>query len=109
MEANITIIGISEVSILPKGGLSLIVLARSKTAVTAFFIVNTLSHYNALLGCDLTHTAWFVPSTLHQCLVFWNKQKDEVEIVQADKKPFLLESHVVEAQFYDYNLAPLKF
>ena len=85
------------------------VTVGGKTALTAFFVVKTSSYYNALLGRDWIHTAWCVPSTLHQCLIFWKEDEDEPEIVEADKKPFLLESHIAEAQYYDFDLAPLKF
>ena len=47
--------------------------------------------------------------TLHQCLIFWKEQEDEAKIVQADKRPLSLKSHVAEARFYDFDMAPLKF
>ena len=42
----------------------------SKVAIIAFFVVNTDSAYNALLGRDWIHSNWVVPFSLHQLLVF---------------------------------------
>ena len=42
----------------------------SKIATVAFFVVNTNSAYNVLLGRDWIHSNWVVPSSLHQVLVF---------------------------------------
>ncbi|KAH7837372.1 hypothetical protein Vadar_013101 [Vaccinium darrowii] len=42
----------------------------TKTLTTPFFVVNSRSSYNLLLGRDWIHVCMAVPSTLHQCLIF---------------------------------------
>ena len=58
----------------------------TKTLTTPFFVVNARSSYNLLLGRDWIHVCMVVPSTLHQCLIFW--YGDDVEVIWADKRPF---------------------
>jgi hypothetical protein len=54
----------------------------NKTIPTSFFIINSKSTYNVLLGRDWIHTNCCIPSTMHQCLIQWDG--DEVEVVHAD-------------------------
>jgi hypothetical protein len=54
----------------------------SKTVPTSFFIINSKSTYNVLLGRDWIHANCCIPSTMHQCLIQWDG--DEVEVVYAD-------------------------
>jgi hypothetical protein len=54
----------------------------NKTVPTSFFIVNSKSTYNILLGRDWIHANCCIPSTMHQCLIKWDE--DEVEVVHAD-------------------------
>jgi hypothetical protein len=54
----------------------------TKTVPTSFFIVNSKSTYNILLGRDWIHTNCCIPFTMHQCLIQWDG--DEVEVVHAD-------------------------
>jgi hypothetical protein len=54
----------------------------NKTVPTSFFVVNSKSTYTILLGRDWIHTNCCVPSTMHQCLIQWDR--DEVEVVHAD-------------------------
>uniref|UniRef100_A0A2N9F0K1 Reverse transcriptase domain-containing protein n=1 Tax=Fagus sylvatica TaxID=28930 RepID=A0A2N9F0K1_FAGSY len=49
-----------------KGVIPIEVKVGSKVATEAFFVVNTDSAYNALLGRDWIHSNWVVPSSLHQ-------------------------------------------
>ncbi|KAH7836020.1 hypothetical protein Vadar_032031 [Vaccinium darrowii] len=56
----------------------------TKTLTTPFFVVNSRSSYNLLFGRDWIHVCMAVPSTLHQCLIFWHG--DDVEVVWADKR-----------------------
>lgn len=44
----------------------------SKTSVTAFFVVSSTAHYQALLGRDWIHANECIPSSLHQFLIMWN-------------------------------------
>jgi hypothetical protein len=54
----------------------------SKTVATSFFVVNSRSTYTILLGRDWIHANYYIPSTMHQCLIQWDG--DEVEVVHAD-------------------------
>jgi hypothetical protein len=53
-----------------------------KTVPTSFFIINSKSTYNVLLGRDWIHANCCIPSMMHQCLIQWDG--DEVEVVHAD-------------------------
>ncbi|KAH7858385.1 hypothetical protein Vadar_023231 [Vaccinium darrowii] len=79
----------------------------TKTLTTPFFVVNSRSSYNLLLGRDWIHVCMAVPSTLHQCLIFWHG--DDVEVVWADKRPFLASSNHADAKLYDNEISPVKF
>ncbi|KAH7860721.1 hypothetical protein Vadar_017172 [Vaccinium darrowii] len=79
----------------------------TKTLTTPFFVVNSRSSYNLLLGRDWIHVCMAVPSTLHQCLIFWHG--DDVEVVWADKRPFLASSNHADAELYDNEISPVKF
>lgn len=63
--------------------------------------------YNVLLGRDWIHESRCIPSSLHQCLVFWN-DKGEVEVVQADHRPFVVEANSVERFMYEGNYGPVR-
>jgi hypothetical protein len=65
-----------------QGVLSVDLTVGSKTVPTSFFIVNSKSTYNVLLGRDWIHANCCIPSTMHQCLIQWDG--DEVEVVHAD-------------------------
>ena len=45
--------------------------------------------------------------SLHQFLLFWKCV--EVEVVWADKKPFIATLDFVEVSFYDQEFGPIKF
>ena len=77
-----------------------------KTLTTPFFVINSRSSYNLLLGRDWIHACLAVPSSLHQCLIFWNE--DDVEVVWADRRPFLASSNHAEARLYDEEICPVK-
>ncbi|KAK1605789.1 hypothetical protein QYE76_029462 [Lolium multiflorum] len=55
---------------------------RRKTIPTTFFIVDSKSTYDVLLGRDWIHANCCIPSTMHQCIIQWDG--DEVEVVHAD-------------------------
>ncbi|CAL8993663.1 unnamed protein product [Prunus brigantina] len=76
--------------------------------MTAFFVVETTTHFNALLGRDWIHGSMCVPSSLHQFLQFWHDD-GSVEIVQANVRPFMASANVVEAKFYEDDIGPLYF
>jgi len=77
------------------------------TSLSAFFVVNTSAHYQALLGREWIHANLCVPSTLHPFLLLW--KEDDVEIVWADDKPFQTVSDAVDARYYDPNCRPIRF
>ena len=75
--------------------------------MTEFFVVESKSYYNALLGRDWIHANLCVPSSLHQVLLFWNDE--EVEVVKANNLPFMVTANVVEARYYDNDISLIKF
>ena len=44
----------------------------TKTTYTRFFIVESGTNYNAILGRDWLHHNYAIPSSLHQVLILWN-------------------------------------
>ena len=42
----------------------------SKTSLSAFFVINSITNYNVVLGRDWIHDNWCVMSSLHQFLLF---------------------------------------
>jgi hypothetical protein len=65
-----------------QGVLSVDLTIGNKIVPTSFFVVNSKSTYDVLLGRDWIHTNCCIPSTIHQCLIQWDG--DEVEVVHAD-------------------------
>ncbi|CAN0858222.1 hypothetical protein LINGRAHAP2_LOCUS7138 [Linum grandiflorum] len=90
-----------------KGILPVVVRIGSQEKMSAFFVVDGVVSYNALLGRDWIHASKCVPSSLHQCLMLWNKE-GMVEVVQADNKPFAVGANVAEAPLYDGDFGPLE-
>ncbi|GKV43753.1 hypothetical protein SLEP1_g51005 [Rubroshorea leprosula] len=80
---------------------------ENRTLMSAFFVVDTVATYNALLGRDWIHSSWCVPSSLHQKLIFWNGGK--AEVVSADDKPFSANTHLVEARYYEEDIGTIRF
>ena len=62
--------------------------------------------YNALLGRDWIHPNFCIPSTLHQFLIFWNGE--EVEVIGADNKPFVVRVNSAEALLYEDHISSVK-
>ena len=79
----------------------------SKTALFAFFVTDSTTNYNILLGRDWIHANWYVSSSLHSFLLFW--KGNEVEVVHADKQSFMAATGSVEARYYDQEFGPIKF
>lgn len=79
----------------------------SKEVLSAFFVLDTATSYNAILGRDWIHSNWCVPSSLYQLLIFWHEHK--VEIVWADQRPFTVGSNVAEAYVYGEQFRTLTF
>uniref|UniRef100_A0A2N9IAB2 Reverse transcriptase domain-containing protein n=1 Tax=Fagus sylvatica TaxID=28930 RepID=A0A2N9IAB2_FAGSY len=62
---------------LTKGIIPIQIKVGSKVNTAAFFVVNTKSAYNALLGRDWIHSNWVVPSSLHQNVLMKQENEDQ--------------------------------
>ncbi|KAM1311077.1 hypothetical protein ACFX2H_007563 [Malus domestica] len=65
--------------------------------MTAFFIVNSKTEYNALLGRDWIHQMNCIPSSLYQGLIFWDGKS--VVVHPTDTQSF--ETNMIQARYYD--------
>ncbi|CAN1250073.1 hypothetical protein LINPERPRIM_LOCUS7327 [Linum perenne] len=90
-----------------KGILPVVVGVGSQEKMSAFFVVDGVVSYNALLGRDWIHASKCVPSSLHQCMMLWNKE-GMVEIIQADTMPFAVGANCAEAPLYHGDFGPLE-
>jgi hypothetical protein len=82
IKTNVTLSDFNDQTSEAQGFLSVDLTVGKKTIPTYFFIVNSKSTYNVLLGRDWIHANCWIPSTMHQCLIRWDG--DEVEVVHAD-------------------------
>ncbi|KAM1790041.1 hypothetical protein ACFX12_034142 [Malus domestica] len=80
-----------------KGVLPLEVNIAGRNHMTAFFIVDSKTEYNALLGRDWIHQTNCIPSSLYQVLIFWDGKLVMVHL--ADIQPF--ETNMIQACYYD--------
>ena len=65
-----------------KGARCVELTISSKTLPTTFFVISGRGAYNLLLGKDWIHAICCIPSTMHQCLVQW--VRDKIEILPGD-------------------------
>ena len=65
--------------------------------MTAFFIVDSKTEYNALLGRDWIHQTSYIPSSLYQVLIFWDGKS--VVVHPTDNQPF--EANMIQARYYN--------
>ncbi|KAM2258136.1 hypothetical protein ACFX1S_003250 [Malus domestica] len=65
--------------------------------MTAFFIVDSKTKYNALIGRDWIHQTSYIPSSLYQVLIFLDGKSVVVHL--ADSQPF--EANMIQARYYD--------
>ncbi|GKU96958.1 hypothetical protein SLEP1_g10139 [Rubroshorea leprosula] len=107
METEVTISDFTGGVNRSRGILPVELTVGNRTLMCAFFVVDTIATYNALLGRDWIHSSWCVPSTLHQKLIFWNGGRTEV--VTADDKPFVASTNAVEARYYDEVIGTIRF
>ncbi|GKV34835.1 hypothetical protein SLEP1_g43177 [Rubroshorea leprosula] len=107
METEVTISDFTGGVNRSRGILPVELTVGNRTLMCAFFVVDTIATYNALLGRDWIHSSWCVPSTLHQKLMFWNGGRTEV--VTADDKPFVASTNAVEARYYDEDIGTIRF
>ncbi|KAM1033240.1 hypothetical protein ACFX2C_036810 [Malus domestica] len=80
-----------------KGVLPLAVNITGRNYMTAFFIVDSKTEYNVLLGRDWIHQTSCIPSSLYQVLVFWDGKS--VIVHPTDSQPF--ETNMIQARYYD--------
>jgi hypothetical protein len=78
MRTNMMLNGFSGEVTEVKGIISKELIVGSKTMPTAFFVVDVKGKYNVSLGRDWIHTNGCVPSTLHQCVVQWVGESNDV-------------------------------
>ena len=89
------------------GVLPIDIILGGNTSLSSFFVINSTTNYNALLGRIWIHGNLCVLSYLHQFLLFW--KVDEVEVVWADKQPFVATLDSMEASYYDLDFGSIKF
>ncbi|KAM2246474.1 hypothetical protein ACFXTI_007289 [Malus domestica] len=65
--------------------------------MTVFFIVDSKTDYNALLGRDLIYQKNCIPSSLYQVLIFWDSKS--VVVHPTDTQPF--ETNMIQARYYN--------
>ncbi|GLU07026.1 hypothetical protein SLE2022_240060 [Rubroshorea leprosula] len=107
METEVTISDFTGGVNRSRGILPVELTVGNRTLMCAFFVVDTIATYNALLGRDWIHSSWCVPLTLHQKLIFWNGGRTEV--VTADDKSFVASTNAVEARYYDEDIGTIRF
>ncbi|KAG5554688.1 hypothetical protein RHGRI_012296 [Rhododendron griersonianum] len=92
-----------------KGVISLQLQLGTRKMNTTFFVVDSSSNYNALLGRYWIHINGCVPSSLHQALIFLKHgEAAGMEVFWADQHPFQAETNNVEADLYKEYLWPMK-
>jgi hypothetical protein len=69
IKTNITLSNFNGQTLEAQGILSVDLAVGNKTVPTSFFIINSKSTYNILLGRDWIHTNCYIPSMMHQCLI----------------------------------------
>lgn len=74
------------------------------THKVGFFVTEGRSSYVAIFERDWIHTAKWVPSSLHQMVMFWHN--GQVETVKAEEDP-IFEVNTIEALFYSPQVKPL--
>ena len=89
------------------GVLPIDITIRSKTSLSALFVINSITSYNVLLGRDWINSDWCVSPSHYQILLFW--KGEEVEVLWADKQPFIATLDYVEASYYDQEFGLINF
>ncbi|KAM1620387.1 hypothetical protein ACFX15_018372 [Malus domestica] len=78
----------------------------------AFFVVDSTSTYEALLGQYWIHQSLSVHSTLHQQVAVYHKEgairPGFWEMVEVESRPFLPTANVAEANFYNPSIGILQ-
>ena len=89
------------------GILPIDITVGSKTALSAFFFIDSTANYNILLRRDWIHANWCFLPFLDHFLLFW--KANEVEMGWTDKQPFMEATGCVEARYYDQEFCPIMF
>ena len=87
-------------------GILLIKLRVGTRTLLTTLVVKTSIACNALLGRDWIYPKFCIPSTLHQFLIFWNRE--EVEVISVDNKPFVARVNSAGALLYEDHIDPFK-
>ena len=66
-----------------------------------FFVINGKGSYSLLLGRDWIHANYYVPLTMHQCLIQWHG--DDVELVYADESMSITTANLVFWELEDFE------
>lgn len=90
-----------------KGILPIDLTVGNLTLPIAFFMVETLASYNALIGRDWIHSNRCIPSTIHQLLIFWNGK--EVKVIAGDSQPILAIVNNIDAMLYHEDVGSVTF
>lgn len=64
-KSNSTLVGFDGKETKSSGSIKLFVIAKDVTELTSFFVINSSSTYNAILGRPWIHAMKVVPSTIH--------------------------------------------
>ncbi|KAM1941473.1 hypothetical protein ACFX13_029049 [Malus domestica] len=83
-----------------KGVLPLEVSIAGRNHMTVFFVVDSKTEYNALLGRDWIHQTNCIPSSLYQVLIFWDGKS--VVVHPVNTQPF--ETNMIHARYYDNHV-----
>jgi hypothetical protein len=78
-----------------KGVISMELTIESKTLATAFFVTETQGNFSIILGCDWIHANKCVLSTLHQILIQWIDDVEEVVHVDSSACVAVADSHSI--------------
>jgi hypothetical protein len=70
-----------------RGVVSMKLTIGSKSLATASFIVKVQGNYSIILGFDWIHTNRYISSTLHQFIIQWID--DENEVVHANASAYI--------------------
>ena len=84
-----------------RGAMNVELTIRSKTLLTTFFVIDGKGSYGLHLGHDWIHANCCVPSTMHQCLIQW--QRDDVEVVRADESMSIATADLVFWELGDFE------
>jgi predicted aspartyl protease len=69
IKTNVTLSDFNGQTSEAQGVLSVDLTIGNKTIPTSFFILNSKSTYNVLLGRDWIHANCCIPSIMHQCVI----------------------------------------